>query len=271
MDEAAQPGERAAAQRGGVVPAFPEAGVEDAHRRAADGELHVVPGRVRAVGVRDRPALRVALMAGVVAPAVAEVDAADERDVLLGAAGVAQHDELLVVRAAGAHPHVEQALAARLLDLLAEVAVLAFAELQAVQVGAPHQSLDGDAPCRGGREHVPDLGALAGEPFVRVAAPVGEQQQVARAQPPYRGQELGEVRGAVHQRPYEVAVGPRPAAGAAVVDPGRGVAAFVGGQQPVARVHGAVLRVGNSPWGSTPSGGVGPARTARGVPDAPEG
>ena len=42
----------------------------------------------------------------VVAPAVTQVDSADERDVLFGPAGVAQHDELLMVRAVWSHSHV---------------------------------------------------------------------------------------------------------------------------------------------------------------------
>jgi hypothetical protein len=55
---------------------------------------------------------------------VAEVDAADEGDVQLGPAGMADHDHLLVVGAQRADPLVEEALAAGGLDLVAEVTVL---------------------------------------------------------------------------------------------------------------------------------------------------
>ena len=58
--------------------------------------------------VGHRLGLRVAAVLGVVAAAVAEVDAADEGDVQLGPARVAQDDELLVVRAAEPDPHVQQ-------------------------------------------------------------------------------------------------------------------------------------------------------------------
>ncbi|WP_201258791.1 hypothetical protein [Streptomyces thermolilacinus] len=80
-------------------------------------------------------------MGGVVAAAVAQVGAADERHVPLGAAGVPQDDVLLVVEAAGADAHVEQALAARGPDLRAEVAVLGLAEAEAFRVGTPDEPL----------------------------------------------------------------------------------------------------------------------------------
>ncbi|MGW1927002.1 hypothetical protein ACWCQ0_50385, partial [Streptomyces massasporeus] len=89
-----------------------------------------------------------------------------------------QHHHLLVVRAAGPHPHVEQALAARLLDLRAEAAVLLLAEPETVQVGAPQQALHDDVPAGRLAQHRADLGALTGEPLVAIAAPVGEQEQV---------------------------------------------------------------------------------------------
>ena len=65
---------------------------------------------------------------------------------------VAQHDDLLVVGAQRADPHVQQALAAGVLDLLAEVTVLGRAEAQPVEVRAPHQPPHDDAPRRRGGE-----------------------------------------------------------------------------------------------------------------------
>ena len=69
-------------------------------------------------------------MLGVVAAAVAQVDAAGERDVALRALRVPQDDELLVVRAAAPDPLVEQHLAAGGSMSLAEVAVLLLAVRQ---------------------------------------------------------------------------------------------------------------------------------------------
>ena len=61
-----------------------------------------------------------------------------------------------------------------------EIAVFLQAELEPVQVRAPEQAAH-DHPA-GGRlgQHPRHLRARAVEPLVRVAAPVGEQQQVAR-------------------------------------------------------------------------------------------
>ena len=90
-----------------------------------DRRHHVVPGRGVAVLRRHLERLRVAEVLGVVAAGVAQVDAADVGDVALGVVAVADHDQLLVVRAARAHPHVEQRLGAARLELPAEQPVLA--------------------------------------------------------------------------------------------------------------------------------------------------
>jgi hypothetical protein len=99
-----------------------------------DGDLYVVPRRPGTVGGAERAGLLVAAMGVVVLAAVAQVDAAEVRDVPLRVAAVAQHDQLLVVGAAGAYPHVEKALAAGGLDLLAQVAVLALVVPEPVQM-----------------------------------------------------------------------------------------------------------------------------------------
>lgn len=83
-------------------------------------------------------------MSAVVAAAVAQVDASDERHVAIRAAGVPQHGQFHMMRPPGAHPHVEQALAARGLDVLTQVPVLALAELKLVQVRPPDQAADQD-------------------------------------------------------------------------------------------------------------------------------
>ena len=96
-----------------------------------------------------------------------------------GRPGMPQHHELLVVRAARTHPHVAQAFAAGRVDLLAEMPILLLAEGEPVQMRAPDQSLDDD-PALGGRGEARRDTAVSGPPAAdRIAAPVGEQQQVA--------------------------------------------------------------------------------------------
>ena len=136
-------------QRHRVGPAFPEQGVQRADHRTAHRELHVVPGRVGPVPGGHLHRLRVAVVSGVVAAAVAQVDPAGEGDVPLGRALVPQHHELLVVRAAAPDPLVEQHLAAGGRDRLAEVAVLRLAVRQDVEVRAPDQPLDHHTALRG--------------------------------------------------------------------------------------------------------------------------
>ena len=121
-------------ERGRVVPAFAEDRLHVVDGRAPDRHLYVVPRRVVAVLLGERLRLRVATVVGVVAPVVGQVHPADEGDVAGRVVAVADHDELLVVGAAGAYAHVEQHLGAALLQLLAEVAVLGGEEAGQVQV-----------------------------------------------------------------------------------------------------------------------------------------
>jgi hypothetical protein len=69
-----------------------------------------------------------------VAPAVTQVDSADEGHIASGAGGVPDDDELLVMRAAQSHTLVEQDLAAGRIDLFSKMAVLPGAEPEPVQV-----------------------------------------------------------------------------------------------------------------------------------------
>ena len=79
-------------------------------------QLHVVIGGVRAEEGIGPHALLITTVIGIVPAAMVEVDAADERHVVRGAAGVADHDHLLVVAAQRQDALVEQHLAARLGD-----------------------------------------------------------------------------------------------------------------------------------------------------------
>ena len=102
------------------------------------------------------------------------------------AARTAQHHQLLVVRAAAADPLVEQHLAARLADVVAELAVLLLAVGQLLRVGAPHQPLDDDAAPGRVAQQRRRRRALGAEQLVGVALPVGEEQAVARPEVPTR-------------------------------------------------------------------------------------
>ena len=139
-------------QRVGVLPSFPEHGLRVTDRGSADRHLDVVPGGPRAVRRGHRESLWIAAVLDVVASAVAQVDAADEGDVVLGPVAVPKHHQLLVVRAEAADAHVEEALATGLVDRLAELAVLLGAKAEAAEVRAPQQPADVGASPRGCRE-----------------------------------------------------------------------------------------------------------------------
>ncbi len=151
---------------------------------------------------------------------------------------MAQDDELLVVRPAGPHPHVQDALAACVIDLVPKLAVLRGREGQPVPVGAPKETANVDAAPGRLSEHRPDFCARAGgETFVGVASPVSEHQQVAVTHLRDPVIQLGEVRRPMDQRTHQVALGPRPVTLMAAVQPGRGVSAFAGSQEPLCGRH----------------------------------
>jgi hypothetical protein len=108
--------------------------------------LQVVPGRAVAVALVHGHRLGVAEVALVVAAAVAQVDPADEGDVVVLAVGVADQDQLLVLAARSPDPLVEQDLAAGLVDHLAQVRFCSSLKWVGARVGAPQQARDLHAP-----------------------------------------------------------------------------------------------------------------------------
>ena len=127
-------------ERGRVVPPLAEGEGEIPDRRALDLELDVVPRRPFAVPVVDVDGLGIAPVVLVVVAAVAQIDAADEADVIVLPARVPQQDELLMMRPAPAHPFVEQDLGARVVDRLGEVDGLLLAHPHLVGVRTPDQT-----------------------------------------------------------------------------------------------------------------------------------
>jgi hypothetical protein len=251
-DQALQehPVRQAAVERVRVVPPLGEHGEDVGDDRAPEFHRGVVPRRVLAVPGVDRDRLRVAPVCGVVAAAVREVDAADVGDVPRGVVAVLDHEELLVVGAEHADALVEEHLAAGVVDLPPEQLVRPGAQRRrdALAVGAPDQPADLDArPCPLGQE-VTDRRTVRQQPLVSVTAPVGEPHAVPGLQRGELGVDPLEVGRPVHQRPHEVALGPRGGVAAAGVYLGGGVAALVAGQEPVTRVggHDRTLRGGHA-------------------------
>ena len=234
MVEAGQQPSGVDGERGAVLPSLAERRLDVVHGRALDGHLDVVPGGGRSVGLRELHHLLVAVVVVVVAPSVTEVDPADVRDVPVGVVAVADDDELLVVRAAVAHSHVPQALAAGLVDLLTHLAVSVCAVAEPVPVGAPQQPADVDAALHRGDERGAERRArVVGEQLVGLALPVGEVDAVAGAQAADPLVELGEVGTPVDDGPDGVAAAPGRAVASHVVDPGVRVLPLLVGQEPL--------------------------------------
>ena len=202
--------------------------------RPHDRHHRVVPRRPVAVLVGDPVGLRVAQVSMVVAAGVCEVDPADVGDVARRGVAMTDHHELLMVRPAVAHPHVEQRLGAAVLELLAQRAVLAREEADLVPVRAPDQPAHVDAALVRPGQHVDHCaaGVVGHQQLVGVALPVGEQQHVALAGGFHPLVQLTEVFRSVDQRPAEVALRPG-RVGVDAVDARRVVVALLARQEPV--------------------------------------
>lgn len=213
-----------------VGPALAEHRVQHADHRAAQLELGVVPRRVRAVRLRHRQRLRITGMARVVAAVVAQVDAAGEGHVELRPPRVAQDNQLLVVRARPAYPPVQQHLAAGLGDVVTQLAVLLLAVADVIGVRAPQQALHHHAPPSRAGEQLAERRPIRAHQLVRVAAPVGEEQVIARLERFDLVDEPVEVGRTVYPRDGEVALGPRQAFP-------RRIAPLLRREEPVREVH----------------------------------
>jgi hypothetical protein len=234
--------ERIAAERPCVVPAFAEGEFQVPDGRPLDRQLSVMPWRSVPVHGRHRLALAVAVMVGVVAPAVAEVDPANEGNVALRAHRVADDDELLMMRPAKSYALVEEDLGSGFVALLSEMPVLFGAEAEPIQVGPPEQSLDDDTAARRGREDGADrrIGIVA-QQLVGIAAPVGEVDPVTGAKASNRFQEPAVVGGSVHERFDLVARAPGETVRSPAVELGEIVAALGGREKPTLERRGRLF------------------------------
>ena len=245
-------------ERRRILPPLAERELDVVDCRPAHLELDVVPRRtVAVVLVVELDRLRITAVATVVASAVAQVDAADERDVVGGVA-TADHDDLLVMAPAAAHPVVEEDLTARLVHDAREIA------------GSPPRrtSPASGANARASRararravasaaEHVADVGAVAVEQLVGVALPVGEVAPCRRA----RRQQSTWCRRRKYETPSTrtcavVAVGPGDTAACRRSIVGRRVPTLVGARGTIRRGRRPTCQA--APRTSSGSSSVGP-------------
>ena len=187
-------------QDAAAVPALPEGVLQVVHGGPAHLGLDVMPRRPRPVAAGEIHHLRVAVVLGVVAPAVAQVDPAYERDVAAGGTRMPDHHQLLVMAAGPAGPGVEQHLAAVLVNLPDELGVGFLGLPQRLGLGAPEQAEDLHPPARGAAEYVTDGRVGTVEQFVQVTAEVQEVDLVAGLGRVQFGVQPGEVAAPVHQR-----------------------------------------------------------------------
>ena len=196
-----------------------------------------------AVRAGHAQSLRVAEVPLIVTSAVAEVDAADERDILDPSVSVADDDELLVVRSRPSYTLVQQHFAPGLVDNVAQVSILPGIEPKGVRMRPPEQAFD-DHPAASSRcEHLPDLRVgVIPQMLVGVSAPVGEIEGVARTKLLDDLQQTREIDSPVDQALDPVTFCPCLAVRATAIDLGDVIAALAGRQEPVFEL--VVLRVG---------------------------
>jgi hypothetical protein len=110
-------------QRSGIFPSLTKGEVQIVNGWSADEELYVVPRGMISVSRVELDHLAVAVMRGVIATSVAEVDAANEGDVI--ARGLPSNDHhLLMMRATSSHSFVEKDFATGRGDFPSESPIL---------------------------------------------------------------------------------------------------------------------------------------------------
>ena len=125
--------------------------------------------------------------------AAAEIDPAEEGDVRLRTAGMAHHDELLMVRPGPSRTRVQQHLASGLGQLARQLGVLALALVEPAGLRSPDQPEDEDTPSCDVGEHVADRGSGPGEQLLGVAPEVSEVDLVVRPRAAQDFVQAGEV------------------------------------------------------------------------------
>ena len=225
--------DRIAAQRCRILPPLSKHGLDVVDRWPRDCRLDVMPRRGRTILLCQREGLWVPFMVDVIATGVAEVDAADKRDVPGRVITVPDDQHLLMVGPAHAHAHVEQRLGSSLLQVLPESPILPRREPKRLGMRTPHQAPYVDSTFVSSSEHFGHFAAwLPSQAFVGVTLPVREIDQVAIAGRFDPLEQLVEIRRAVDQRAYEVAGGPRLITGMPRVNARAGVAPLRGGEEP---------------------------------------
>jgi hypothetical protein len=191
--------------------------------------LDVVPGRTAAITRVQLDDLVVSVVADVISPTMAEVDSPDERNVTLEKGGMADEDQLLVVRSAPAHSLIEQNFAARLGYLNGEASIFFRTEGEAVAVRTPEQPADVDTSSTRVGQEGGDRCPVTGHAFVPVSSPIGKANFVVRFEARDDLSQTGEVRDPIDKERNVVPLGPRNARGPTRVDLGHGVAPFFRG------------------------------------------
>lgn len=192
-----------------------------------------MPGRPPPVPRIDADRLLVSVVRLAVVPPVTEVHPSDERDVAL--TRPPDHHDLLVMAATTPHALVEEHLPSHAVHDLSEVQVLLLTEVLLVRMRPPHEPPHVAAPPAEIRQYVPQFGTGPGQPFVGVATPVREQDEVAGAELPQAAFETAEVLLAVDEDADVVPGRPREPVGVSSIDGRVSVPSLAGAQEPRVR------------------------------------
>ncbi len=197
-------------------PSLPEGVLDISNTRAPDRGLHVMPRRAFTIPGRKVHRLRISFVLAAIVPAQSQIDASDERHIMLRTSRVSDDDELLMVRSAAAGTRIQQDLAAGVRHLSNQLGILTFALVQPARLRSPDQSEDQDTPFGQLREDMSDGGAWAAEEFFGVSAKIGKIDLVSGPRRTEGVIQRREVAGAVDERFDRIARRPVPNVGRTV-------------------------------------------------------
>jgi hypothetical protein len=161
-------------ERSRILPSLPERDIEISDCWSVDFQLCIVPRGMWAVPTVELDGLAISLVTAVISASMAEVDPPDECHVTVGGGGVADDNELLVVRAASPHSLVEQYFPACLSDLDGETPIVLRTEREPIAVGTPEQPADVSTTSAQICHECRDRRPVIGYALVSVSSPVGE-------------------------------------------------------------------------------------------------
>lgn len=145
---------------------------------------------------------------GVISATMTEIDPPDEGDVIVNMGRMTNEDHLLMVRTSPTHSLVQKHFTAARGHVSGEASILFRIEPESITMGAPKQTSDIDASSTRVGQQCGNRCSVFGYTFIRVAAPIGEADFVARPEARNDFRQSVEIRNPINEVLDVISFGP---------------------------------------------------------------